>query len=241
MLLYGSHDHLLKASLVGAVALGHAGQRGAEGLGLLGIVVQLLIVALGNLAAAQLHIGIVHHQAQNILLLLGIDLPVLFSLQIGLGIRHELVHSLEGGYALHKRVVQNRVLLLLHRIHINRELHSLAGQSGLAVVLREGQVENLVVALLGSDQTGLKALDKPVGAKGQIHAVAGSPCKLHAVLGAYIINIDNIAFLGRAVHLNVVGVGVHDLLDLGVNLALGYLPGSDINFYSLILSQLVTA
>ena len=98
-----------------------------------------------------------------------------------------------------------------------------------------------MVALLGSDQAGFKALDKPVGAKGQIHAVAGSPCKLHAVLGAYIIDIDDVAFLGRAVHLNVVGVGVHDLLDLGVNLALGYLPGSDINFHSLILSQLVTA
>ena len=86
------------------------------------------------------------------------------------------------------------------------------------VLLREGQVQHCLIALLHADEAVLKAVDKAAAAEDQIIAARGSSVKSHAVFFADIVDVDGVAVLCRAVHFDRGACVVEDALDVSVDL-----------------------
>ena len=117
------------------------------------------------------------------------------------------------------------------------EHHGLAGQLG-GVVLREGDVDVLLLAGLHADKLLLEAGHEAAGADLQIEILALAAVEGHAVVEALEVDVGGIALLDGALHGHQTAVAVSHLLQTCVDVGSGHLDLRLGGLQPLVLAQL---
>ncbi len=133
----------------------------------------------------------------------------------------QLVERAELAEAGQEVVVDLGQDLLAELLDGHAEVGDLAGQAGLAVVLREGDVEVDGVVDLGPDEVLLEARDEPLLAQDDGHALGRAALERLAVAGAHeghdrVVAVLGAAILDRRQRGVLVAQLLDDLVDPGV-------------------------